>query len=104
MVPQSPVRFFSGGNGPKIMAAAGRLMDGVLISGMYIPFVRSGRLQRVLAPAEQAASQQQPPRAVRKVCELNVALAPDPEQALDFARHYAAHATLILDRMGFTAD
>lgn len=104
LAPRAPIAFFSGGNGPRIMQVAGRIMDGVLVSGMYIPFARSGRLAGVLAAADRAAEACDPPRRVRKVCELNVALSPEPERALQFARHYAAHAMLILDGMGFTAE
>ena len=34
--PAAPVRFYSGSNGPRLMAIAGRLMDGVLFSGLTL--------------------------------------------------------------------
>ncbi len=50
--PQSPILFYSGGNGPRIMEITGRVMDGVLIGGFFIPLVRSGKLAALLEKTE----------------------------------------------------
>jgi hypothetical protein len=47
--PAAPVRLYCGGNGPKILKIAGEIMDGALIGNHYIPLLRSGRLNLLLA-------------------------------------------------------
>lgn len=63
--PKAPIRFYCGGNGPRIMEIAGRIMDGVLIGGFFIPLVRSGRLSGLLEQAELGRKM----RLARHVCE-----------------------------------
>ncbi len=98
--PAAPVRFYSGSNGPRLMAVAGQLMDGVLFSGLYITFLKLGLVGSLLAPAEHAAAAANPPRALRKLAEVNVSVAPDRQRARDFARKYAAHAIVMLEGLG----
>jgi 5,10-methylenetetrahydromethanopterin reductase len=102
--PQAPIRFYSGSNGPRLMAIAGRLMDGVLFSGLYITFVKLGLVGALLAPAEQAAAAAQPPRPLRKLAEVNVSVSRDRQRARDFPRKYAAHAIVMLDGLGVATE
>src|SRR5207244_794260 len=51
--PKSPILFYCGGNGPRIMEIAGRVMDSVLIGGFFIPLVRSGKLATLLEKTER---------------------------------------------------
>jgi alkanesulfonate monooxygenase SsuD/methylene tetrahydromethanopterin reductase-like flavin-dependent oxidoreductase (luciferase family) len=75
--PKAPIRFYSGGNGPKIMRIAGQLMDGVLIGGFFIPLVRSGKLRELLAAAEVGRTEFNRQTSLRKVCEINISVSDD---------------------------
>lgn len=100
--PQSPIRFYTGSNGPRLMATAGRIMDGVLFSGLYITYVKLGRIPELLAPAEAAAAGR--PTPLRKVAEVNVSVSRDGARAREFPRKYAAHAMVVLDGIGVTDE
>jgi alkanesulfonate monooxygenase SsuD/methylene tetrahydromethanopterin reductase-like flavin-dependent oxidoreductase (luciferase family) len=101
-VPKAPIRFYTGGNGPKIMEIAGRIMEGILIGGFYIPLVRTGKLGRLLEKAEQGRRQSGRQAPLRKVCEINISVSKDAEKARIFPRRYIAHMLLVLDAMGFS--
>lgn len=98
--PASPVRFYSGSNGPRMMEIAGRIMDGVLYSGLFIAFLKLGWVPELLAPALGAAAKVSPDKQVRQIAEVNVAVARDRGLARDFARKYAAHAMVVLEGLG----
>jgi alkanesulfonate monooxygenase SsuD/methylene tetrahydromethanopterin reductase-like flavin-dependent oxidoreductase (luciferase family) len=100
--PKAPVRFYSGGNGPKIMRIAGQLMDGVLIGGFFIPLVRSGKLRQLLQAAELGGTESNRQTNLRKVCEINVSVSNDYERARIFPKRYIAHMLLVLDALGFS--
>jgi alkanesulfonate monooxygenase SsuD/methylene tetrahydromethanopterin reductase-like flavin-dependent oxidoreductase (luciferase family) len=91
---RSPFSFLSGGNGPQSLRMAGRTMDGVISSGTFIPMLRTGRQAKMLAAADAAASSVQPGKRLRKVCELNVSISRNREQALEFPKRQAAHSVL----------
>ena len=98
--PCAPISFFSGSNGPKMLAIAGREMDGVLLGGLFTSFARLGRLPALLAPAEEAAHAAGRLQRLRKIAELNVSVDPDRERARADPRKYAAHAMVHLARLG----
>ena len=100
--PKAPIRFYSGGNGPKIMRIAGQLMDGVLIGGFFIPLVRSGKLRQLLEAAELGRNESNRQTSLRKVCEINISVSNDYERARIFPRRYIAHMLLVLDALGFS--
>lgn len=100
--PRAPIRFYTGGNGPRIMEIAGRIMDGILIGGFYIPLVRTGKLGGLLEKAEQGRRQAARQAQLRKVCEINISVSKDAERARVFPKRYIAHMLLVLDAMGFS--
>ncbi len=100
--PNAPIRFYTGGNGPKIMEIAGRIMDGILIGGFYIPLVRTGKLAGLLEKSEEGRRQAGRPAPLRKVCELNVSVSNDGPRARLFPKRYIAHMLVVLDAMGFS--
>lgn len=102
--PKSPILFYCGGNGPKILEVAGREMDGVLVGGFFIPLVKSGRLRGLLENADRAKKICDPNRKLKKVCEINVSVSRNYEKARIFPKRYIAHMLLVLQAMGFTDD
>jgi 5,10-methylenetetrahydromethanopterin reductase len=102
--PAAPVRFYCGGNGPKILKIAGEIMDGALIGNHYIPLLRSGRLNPLLANFRSAAEVKQNGEALCDICELDIAVSRDRQRALEFARPRVAGIILNLERFGFSAD
>jgi 5,10-methylenetetrahydromethanopterin reductase len=100
--PSGPIRFYTGGNGPKIMEVAGRIMDGILIGGFYIPLVRTGKLRGLLEKAEHGRLQAGRQAPLRKVCELNISVSEDGAKARLFPKRYIAHMLLVLDALGFS--
>jgi len=102
--PKSPVLFYTGGNGPRIMEIAGRVMDGVLIGGFFIPLVRSGKLAGLLDCTERGRKSAGREEPLRKVCEINISVADDRDKAREFPRRYIAHMLVVLEAMGFSDE
>lgn len=102
--PAGPIRFYSGGNGPRILKIAGEIMDGALIGDHYIPLLRCGRLENLLAIERRAAAEKQPGKKMFDLCELDIALARDRQRALQFARPFAANILIGLNRAGYGDD
>jgi alkanesulfonate monooxygenase SsuD/methylene tetrahydromethanopterin reductase-like flavin-dependent oxidoreductase (luciferase family) len=102
--PAAPLRFYCGGNGPRILKIAGEIMDGALIGNHYIPLLRSGRLDSLLAIARTAAETTQPGKSLFDICELDISISRDRQRALQFARPSVAGILLNLQRMGFSDD
>ena len=102
--PQAPVRFYSGGGGPKNLRIAGEIMDGILIGGYYIPLALSGRLRGILNASRAVAALVQPGKKTYDTCELNVSISHDSERALNFAKPYVSHILPTLREMGFSDD
>ena len=102
--PKSPIQFYCGGNGPRIMEIAGRIMDGVLIGGFFIALIRSGRLAGVLQQAELGRRNAGNSANLRKVCEINISVASDSEAARNFPKRYIAHMLVVLEAMGFSDE
>ena len=100
----APVRFYCGGNGPKILKIAGEIMDGALIGNHYIPLVRSGRLDSLLAIRRAAAETKQPGKTLFDICELDISVSRDRDRALQFAKPSVAGIILNLERIGFSDD
>lgn len=99
--PRSPIRFYSGGNGPKIHAIAGHIMDGVLVGGAFIPLMRLGRLAPLMDIAYNAASAADPGKRLKNVCEINVSISKDRARAKRFPKPYVVQIIL---EWGFTED
>ena len=102
--PAAPLRFYGGGNGPKILKIAGEIMDGTLIGNHYIPLVRSGRLESLLIIARTAAQSKQSGKSLFDICELDISVSRDRHRALHFAKPAAARVLLNLELMGFSDD
>ena len=102
--PKATVKFYGGGNGPQSLRMCGRVMDGLISSGTYIPMLKSGRLPAMLATADQAARETDPEKRLRKVCELNVSIAGDRAKAIEFPKRQVAHSILQWEALGFTSE
>jgi alkanesulfonate monooxygenase SsuD/methylene tetrahydromethanopterin reductase-like flavin-dependent oxidoreductase (luciferase family) len=102
--PRSSFRFYGGGNGPQSLRMCGRMMDGLISSGTYIPMLKAGRLPGMLATADQAAQEVDPKKRLRKVCELNVSISSDREKAIEFPKRQVAHSILQWEALGFSPE
>ena len=102
--PKAAFKFYGGGNGPQSLRMCGRVMDGLISSGTYIPMLKAGRLPGMLATADQAAKESDPNKRLRKVCELNVSIARDREKAIEFPKRQVAHSILQWEALGFTPE
>jgi alkanesulfonate monooxygenase SsuD/methylene tetrahydromethanopterin reductase-like flavin-dependent oxidoreductase (luciferase family) len=102
--PPSSFKFYGGGNGPQALRMCGRVMDGLISSGTYIPMLKAGRLPGMLETADQAAKQFDPNKTLRKVCELNVSISRDRAQAIEFPKRQVAHSILQWEALGFTPE
>src|SRR5262247_1527344 len=102
--PQSTFKFYGGGNGPQSLQMCGRIMDGLISSGTYIPMLKAGRLPGMLATAEKAARKLDSAKRLRKICELNVSISRNREQAIDFPKRQVSHSILQWEALGFTAE
>jgi alkanesulfonate monooxygenase SsuD/methylene tetrahydromethanopterin reductase-like flavin-dependent oxidoreductase (luciferase family) len=100
--PRSSFKFYGGGNGPQSLRMCGRIMDGLISSGTYIPMLKAGRLAGILATADRAAQESDPGKQLRKVCELNVSISNDRAKAIEFPKRQVAHSILQWEALGFT--
>ena len=102
--PKAEFKFYGGGNGPQSLRMCGRVMDGLISSGTYIPMLKAGRLPGMLATADQAAKESEPNKRLRKICELNVSISRDREKAIEFPKRQVAHSILQWEALGFTPE
>jgi alkanesulfonate monooxygenase SsuD/methylene tetrahydromethanopterin reductase-like flavin-dependent oxidoreductase (luciferase family) len=102
--PQATFKFYGGGNGPQSLRMCGRIMDGLISSGTYIPILKAGRLPAMLATADQAAKELDPHKRLRKICELNVSISHDRAKAIEFPKRQVSHSILQWEALGFTAE
>jgi alkanesulfonate monooxygenase SsuD/methylene tetrahydromethanopterin reductase-like flavin-dependent oxidoreductase (luciferase family) len=102
--PKATFKFYGGGNGPQALRLCGRVMDGLISSGTYIPTLKAGRLPGMLATADQAAKELDPNKRLRKVCELNVSISRDREKAIEFPKRQVSHSILQWEALGFTTE
>ncbi|MGH7824020.1 MAG: LLM class flavin-dependent oxidoreductase [Candidatus Binatia bacterium] len=102
--PQSNFKFYGGGNGPQALRMCGRVMDGLISSGTYIPMLKAGRLPGMLATADQAAGEVNSTKRLRKVCELNVSISLEHDKAIEFPKRQVAHSILQWEALGFTPE
>ena len=58
--PRTQFKFYGGGNGPQALRLCGRIMDGLISSGTYMPMLKAGRLEGMLATAESAGTSRRP--------------------------------------------
>ncbi|MBM4262145.1 MAG: LLM class flavin-dependent oxidoreductase [Deltaproteobacteria bacterium] len=100
--PQSTFKFYGGGNGPQALRMCGRVMDGLISSGTYIPMLKAGRQKGMLETAESAAAASG--KKLRKICELNVSIAKTHDDAMNFPRRQVAHSILQWEALGFTPE
>lgn len=101
--PKSTFTFYGGGNGPQALEMCGRVMDGLLSSGTYIPMLKAGRLPGMLAAADAAAKESNTAKRLRKVCELNVSVSRERANAIEFPKRQIAHSILQWEALGFSA-
>ena len=102
--PKARFEFYGGGNGPQALRMCGRVMDGLISSGTYIPMLKAGRLPGMLAAADQAARAVDPNKRLRKICELNISVSRDREKAIEFPKRQVSHSILQWEALGFTAE
>lgn len=102
--PRAPFKFYGGGNGPQALRLCGRVMDGLISSGTYIPMLGAGRLPGMVKAAEQAAREATPAKNLRKICELNVSISRDRAKAIEFPKRQVAHSILQWEALGFTDE
>ncbi|MGH7888065.1 MAG: LLM class flavin-dependent oxidoreductase [Candidatus Binatia bacterium] len=102
--PQASFKFYGGGNGPQSLRMCGHIMDGLISSGTYIPMLKAGRLPGMIAKADSAAKETNPDKHLRKVCELNVSISSNRDQAIAFPKRQVAHSILQWEALGFTPE
>ena len=102
--PKAAFKFYGGGNGPQSLRMCGRVMDGLISSGTYIPMLKAGRLPGMLATADKAARELDRQKRLRKVCELNVSISRDREKAIEFPKRQVSHSILQWEALGFTPE
>jgi alkanesulfonate monooxygenase SsuD/methylene tetrahydromethanopterin reductase-like flavin-dependent oxidoreductase (luciferase family) len=102
--PKATFKFYGGGNGPQALRLCGRVMDGLISSGTYIPMLKAGRLPEMLASADRSAAEADPNKRLRKICELNVSISSDRDKAIEFPKRQVSHSILQWEALGFTSE
>lgn len=98
------VRVFGGGNGPRGLALAGELMDGVLFGWTTMHSAALGQLDGKVAIADTAAERAGKLATFGRVTELKVSVAKSQEEARAFVREHpsCARRTMGLRKRGYT--
>lgn len=100
------IKIYGGGNGPRGLALAGELMDGLLFGWTTIHNERMGRLTEKIAIADAAAERAGRTDGFARVTELKISIARSHGAARQFVRDdpSCARRTLGLRRRGYTDD
>lgn len=101
-----PITLFGGGNGPRGLALAGELMDGLIFGWTTKLNAALGRVDGKLGIVGQAAAGSGREAGFRLVTELKISVARDRVAARQFVRDNpsCARRTLGLRRRGYTDD
>jgi alkanesulfonate monooxygenase SsuD/methylene tetrahydromethanopterin reductase-like flavin-dependent oxidoreductase (luciferase family) len=110
--PQRGVSFWIPPKGPRMLALAAELCDGVIFNTYTqyaaLPFLRDGTLARTIASMEEARRASGNKTPLRRIFKLDVSLHDDGEQARRFARNFvsfnAADDAEHYRKMGLPAD
>jgi 5,10-methylenetetrahydromethanopterin reductase len=99
--PLVPISLLGGGNSPRSAEVAGKYMDGLLVGTFFKPLLKTQRLGSILATASHAADQAKFGKSLLKVAEIDISISDDKKRGREFARRHAAHAVVLLKRMGY---
>jgi alkanesulfonate monooxygenase SsuD/methylene tetrahydromethanopterin reductase-like flavin-dependent oxidoreductase (luciferase family) len=104
--PAGPIRLYGGGNGPRGLAMAGELMDGLIFGWTTKLNNTLGRVKGKLDIVTEARATAGRTDGFRLVTELKISVAADHEAARDFVREdpSCARRTLGLRKRGYTDD
>ena len=104
--PAGPVRLYGGGNGPRGLALAGELMDGLIFGWTTMLNATLGRLQAKLDIVGESAARAGRAAPIRRVTELKISVARDHGKARQFVRDdpSCARRTLGLRKRGYTGE
>jgi alkanesulfonate monooxygenase SsuD/methylene tetrahydromethanopterin reductase-like flavin-dependent oxidoreductase (luciferase family) len=100
--PAGPLPFYGGTLGPKSLAIAGEHMEGIVFPGQFLAFFKTGRLQRMVQIAKDAAASSAGKKALRFSALLNVSVSKDRKSARRFALPQVAHSVVSLKVAGLT--
>jgi alkanesulfonate monooxygenase SsuD/methylene tetrahydromethanopterin reductase-like flavin-dependent oxidoreductase (luciferase family) len=100
------IRLYGGGNGPRGLALAGELMDGLIFGWTTKLNAALGRVDSKLAIVSEAAGRSGRTAGFRRVTELKISVARDHTEARQFVRDNpsCARRTLGLRRRGYSDD
>jgi alkanesulfonate monooxygenase SsuD/methylene tetrahydromethanopterin reductase-like flavin-dependent oxidoreductase (luciferase family) len=101
--PRSPIRMYCGGNGPRALAIAGEVMDGIIFGGTFQAVARAGHMHRLLQIADAAAAERRR-GPLHKVAEIKLSVARDGQAARDFVRDSVARRLVALREEGYGDD
>lgn len=102
--PGSALRFYGGSLGPKSLAIAGEYMDGIVFPGQFLAFLRTGRLNGMLAQAREAARRDSASKKLRIAALVNVSILTDRVKARQFALPQVAHSIISLKVANFSQE
>jgi alkanesulfonate monooxygenase SsuD/methylene tetrahydromethanopterin reductase-like flavin-dependent oxidoreductase (luciferase family) len=104
VTPCTPVQLYCGGNGPLSIAVGGQYMDGIIFGSTVLVAARTGRLQPLLDVANEAASQAEPGKSLRRVAEIKISIAADGTAAREFVKPSVGSRVLGFRRRGYTDE
>ena len=101
--PPGNVRLYCGANGPLGLAVGGAEMDGLVFGGRFQAAARSGKLDELMRPFDEAAGKAGK-RGLPKVAEIKLSLARDGRAARQHVRSRAGSRLAGLTRLGYSAE
>ena len=89
--PRSPITFYHGCSGLQAARLAGEAMDGILISGLYVALLRTGRVKGIIEAAARGKKSSPGGNKFVNACEINLSMSKDRERALQDPKGFLAH-------------
>lgn len=86
----APITFYHGCVGAQASKLAGEAMDGILVSGLYVALLKTGRIHEVIDAAKKGLAKSQK-KEFHFGCEINISLSDDERAALQGPKVYLAH-------------
>ena len=105
--PKSPIKFYHGCSGIRAARLAGEIMDGIIISGLYLALLRANRVGEIINAAMSTAHQKQGHSSGEsnfvRACEINISISKDGDKAIQSPKAHLAHVIPgSYDRLGLT--
>ncbi len=87
----SPIKLYQGCVGLKTAQMASKLTDGIIVSGLYLALLRTGRIDQVIKAVRSKNSISMKEKEFHLACEINLSVSENRSEALEHPKNFLAH-------------